>query len=96
MKFELRAAYNPEGYRYFTRLPNGKCEYHTILFKDIKSVHVYQETSEYEYPDGEKCQLSKWYVDINTIKELIALEEETHNSLIIDNGEIVIYDDYVE
>ena len=95
-RFELRAASNSEGCRYYTRLPNGKYEYRKVLFKDIKSVHVYQETSEYVYIDVEKYQLSKWYVDINTIEDLISLEEETHNGLIIDNGEIVIYDDYVE
>lgn len=62
----------------------------------LKVFTTYQETSEYQTLLGESKEISQWYVDINTIEDLVALENETHHSLIVNNGEIVIYDDYVE
>lgn len=92
MKFKLRAVSYADKCRYFTRLPNGRYGYCTLDFGDIKSAHVYQETSEYQTINGKKEEISQWYVDIDTIEDLVALEIETNNSLIVNDGEIVIYD----
>lgn len=96
MKFELRAVTSDNECRYSIMLPNEKYTLCRLKFGDIKSVNTYQETSEYQTLLGENKEISRWYVDINTIEDLVALEKETHNSLIVNDGEILIYDDYVE
>lgn len=95
MKFELRAVTSGNECRYSIILPNEKYSLCKLKFGDIKSVHAYQETSEYQTILGEKEEISKWYVDINTIEDLVALENEAHNSLIINGGEILIYDGFL-
>ena len=37
-----------------------------------------------------------WYIDINSLEELIALAEKEEQELIISKNEIVIYDGYME
>lgn len=58
-----------------------------------------------EHLGGRADDVRVWYIDINTLDELIALRNEVENELIIDttwekelNGipEIEIYDDYRE
>lgn len=95
MKFELRAVTSDNECRYSNILPNEKYSLCKLKFGDIKSVLAYQEASEYQTILGEKEEISKWYVDINTIEDLVALENEVHNSLIINGGEILIYDGFL-
>lgn len=95
MKFELTAVSRNGCCRVSRRLSNGKYDISLLHFKDIKSVNVYSETSVYETLRGEKHKISTWYVDINTLEDLLNLENEVNNRLIIDNEEIIIYDDYI-
>jgi hypothetical protein len=37
-----------------------------------------------------------WYIDINSMEELIALIKEVDDKLIVSDEDITIYDDYVE
>lgn len=51
---------------------------------------------------GDPIIRKRWFVDINTLEELIALREEVENPLIVDHDDemnkdtIEIYDDYRE
>lgn len=96
MKFELTAASRNGCCRVSRRLSNGKYDISLLHFKDIKSVNVYSETSVYETLRGEKHEISTWYVDINTLEDLMNLENEVCHDLIVGSEEILIYDDYVE
>lgn len=39
---------------------------------------------------------TKWFVEVNTLEELLAIAKETEHDLIIDSELIIIYDAYVE
>lgn len=96
MKFELRAASFDDEFKKTVRLPDGKYDILKVKFKDIKSVHVYLETEVRECLNGYQQEINTWFVDINTLEDLMALKEEVDHDLIVGIKEIVIYDDYVE
>lgn len=96
MKFKLRAASFDDKFGKTVRLSNGKYNFSKVKFKDIKSVHVYLETEVREYPNGHKQEISDWFVDIDTLEDLMALKKEVCHDLIVGSKEILIYDDYVE
>lgn len=96
MKFELRAVSFEDEFRKTVRLPDGKYDISKVKFKDIKSVHVYLETEVRECLNGYRQEINTWFVDINTLEDLMALKEEVGHDLIVGIKEIVIYDDYVE
>lgn len=96
MKFELRAASFGGKFKKTVRLPDGKYDVLKVSFKDIKSVHVYLETEVRECLNGYQREINTWFVDINTLEDLMALKEEVGHKLIIGSKEIVIYDNYVE
>ena len=95
MKFELRSAYS--SYQCTTyHTVNGRRENHDLHFKDIKSVKSYKGIREYENFYGDKQGYDIWYVEINTLEELMALQEEVGCELVVGDDEIVIYDGYLE
>lgn len=95
MKFELRSAYS--SYQCTaSHTVNGRRENHDLHFKDIKSVKSYKEIKEYENFYGDKQVHDIWYVEINTLEELMALQEEVGCELVVGDDEIVIYDGYLE
>ena len=96
MKFKLSSSRSDEKCNIYRRLKSGKYDCHALYFKDIKSVKTSLETNTYESLSGEHQEISHWYVEINTLEELMALEKEVNSSLVVDAAEIIIYDGYLE
>ena len=46
-------------------------------------------------PDG-KIRYIKWSIEINTLEELLELIDEVGSSLVVQEGFITIYDDWME
>ena len=49
----------------------------------------------YKEQDKEYPHLHHWYIDIYTLEELMNLIDD-EGKIIVDKGEIIIYDDYLE
>lgn len=46
--------------------------------------------------DGAFLEGNEWVIEINTLEELLALQNKVGNDLIVNNKQIWIYDDYME
>lgn len=54
---------------------------------------AYKETRiPYEGSDN----ITEWFIDINSLQELVDLANEVADDLIISDGSITVYDDYME
>lgn len=95
MKFELNSASGTEEC-YVIRRVNNKWISQTLKFKDIKSVNVSLETETISTISGENHEIRTWYVEIDTLEELLELKNEVCSDLVINNDSIIIYDDCLE
>ena len=64
--------------------------------KDYQGPEIKRAYKETQIPYEGADEVVGWYVDINTLEELMALNAETGCDLIINSEDIWIYDDYME